>query len=239
MAANRRVRKTERTSLETMGAQERVAWAVEKFGPRLIMTTSFGAQSAVMLHLVTRVKPDIPVVFIDTGYLFPETYRFAEDLCNRLSLNMCCFQPEMSAARQEALFGKQWDQGADGLKEYSRRNKVEPMNRALRKLRARAWMSGVRRQQASTRAERPAIERQNRIWKLYPIIDWTNRDVHRYLSDHDLPYHPLWHEGYASIGDWHSTRPLEPGMLEEETRFGGMQRECGLHVDSGDTRMVL
>lgn len=239
MGTNRRVRKVERRSLEEQSAHARVQWAVEKFGERLVMTTSFGAQSAVMLHLATRVYPEIPVIFIDTGYLFPETYRFAEELRDRLSLNLCCFQPEMSAARQEALYGKLWDKGTDGLHEYSRRNKVEPMDRALRKLRARAWMSGVRRQQATSRAQRTAIERQNRIWKLYPIIDWTNRDVHRYLQEHDLPYHPLWHQGYASIGDWHSTRPLEPGMLEEETRFGGLQRECGLHVNTGDAGMVL
>ncbi len=235
----RRVRKSEVTAFESLSPEQRIQWAADKFGSRLVMSSSFGAQSAVLLHMATRAVPDIPVIFIDTGYLFPETYRFAEDLRARLNLNLHCFQPTMTAARQEALFGKQWMQGNEGLQRYGRMNKVEPMSRALRGFRARAWISGVRRQQARSRAERPGAERQNRIWKLYPIIDWTNREIHRYLKEHDLPYHPLWYQGYPSIGDTHSSRPLEPGMLEEETRFGGKQRECGLHVNTGDKELVL
>lgn len=237
--STRRVRKAEVAGFEGLSAEQRIRWAADKFGSRLVMSSSFGAQSAVLLHMVTRVIPDIPVIFIDTGYLFPETYRFAEDLRTRLNLNLHCFQPAMTAARQEALFGKQWMQGNEGLARYGRMNKVEPMSRALRGFRARAWISGVRRQQARSRADRPGAERQNRVWKLYPIVDWTNRDIHHYLKQHELPYHPLWYQGYPSIGDTHSTRPLEPGMVEEETRFGGKQRECGLHVNTGDKELVL
>ena len=219
--------------LESASAVDRVRWAREQFGNGLVLTTSFGIQSAVMLHLVTRVVPDIPVVFIDTGYLFPETYRFAHDLVRRLKLNLKKYRADMSAAEQEALFGRLWEQGPNALSRYNFMNKVEPMERAVRELGATAWLAGLRREQASSRQNLRVVQGQNRTTKVYPILDWTNRDVHLYLKKNDLPYHPLWDEGYVSIGDWHSTTKLEPGMTEEQTRFGGVKRECGLHEKSG------
>ena len=219
--------------LEVVSAQERVKWAVEEFADGLVLTTSFGIQSAVMLHLVTRIVPGIPVIFIDTGYLFPETYRFARELTEKLSLNLKTYVPAQTAARQEALHGRQWEQGIEGLKRYNHINKVEPMDRAVRELRATAWLAGLRRSQASTREALPVVQRQNKITKIHPIIDWDNRTIHRYLTEHGLDYHPLWEEGYVSVGDWHSTSKLEAGMTEEQTRFGGLKRECGLHENSG------
>lgn len=219
--------------LEGASAEERVRWAAETFGDELIMTTSFGTHSAVMLHLVTSVVPDIPVVFIDTGYLFPETYRFAAELTERLNLNIKKYQAKISAAEQEALYGKLWENGEEGLKKYGLINKVEPMDRAVRELGAKAWLAGLRRSQGATRSERPAVQVQNKMTKVYPIIDWDNRKMHQYLTANDLPYHPLWDEGYVSLGDWHSTSKLMPGMTEADTRFGGVKRECGLHELSG------
>lgn len=226
---------TEKIDLEKLTAKERILWASERFGEDLIMTTSFGTHSAVMLHLVTSVLPDIPVVFIDTGYLFPETYRFAAELKDRLNLNLKKYRAQASAAEQEALFGKLWENGEEGLKRYNLMNKVEPMDRAVRELGAKAWLAGLRRSQGSSRSERPIAERQNLMTKIYPILDWDNRQMHQYLTEHDLPYHPLWDEGYVSLGDWHSTSKLMPGMTEEETRFGGLKRECGLHESSGQS----
>ena len=219
--------------LEAAAAVDRVRWARREFGDNLVLSTSFGVQSAVMLHLVTQQLPDIPVVFIDTGYLFPETYRFADELARRLKLNLKTYVPAETAARQEAVYGKLWEQGAKGLERYNRINKIEPMNRAVGELGADAWLSGLRRSQSSTRADRPVAEKQNRIWKVYPIIDWSDRDIHRYLTQNSLPYHPLWDEGYVSVGDWHSSRKLGPDMRPEDTRFGGVKRECGLHEVSG------
>lgn len=220
-------------SLENATAEDRVRWAAECFGDRLVMTTSFGIQSAVMLHLVTRIVPEIPVIFIDTGYLFPETYRFADGLARQLALNLKVYNPAMTAARQEALYGKEWERGVEGLKRYNFINKVEPMERAVRELGANAWLTGLRRSQASTRRELKVVHNQNKVAKVHPIIDWDNRRVHRYLTDNALPYHPFWEQGYASVGDWHSTSKLLAGMTEEETRFGGLKRECGLHENSG------
>lgn len=215
--------------LEQADAEARVAWALQSFGRQVILSSSFGAQSAVMLHMVTRQRPDIPVVLIDTGYLFPETYRFVDELTERLSLNLKVYRSGLTPAWQEARFGKLWEQGLHGLERYNRINKIEPMQRALEDLDAHAWLTGLRRQQARSRRSLPAVVLQNGRVKVHPIIDWTDRQVYEYLTAHDLPYHPLWHEGYVSIGDVHTTLPLLEGMDEEETRFFGLRRECGLH----------
>ena len=215
--------------LEAASAIDRVRWAHEQYGNKLVLSTSFGIQSAVMLHLVTTVIPDIPVIFVDTGYLFPETYKFAAELTERLKLNLKTYLPRQSAAQQEAIHGKLWEQGLEGLGQYNRINKVEPMNRAVQELGATAWLSGLRRHQSSARQKRTVAEQQNKIMKVYPIIDWNERDIYNYLTENNLPYHPLWDDGYVSMGDWHSTSKLGEGMSAEETRFGGLKRECGLH----------
>ena len=215
--------------LETVSAEERVAFALEKSKPHVVLSSSFGAQAAVCLHLVTQQWPEIPVVLLDTHYLFPETYRFIDEMTERLRLNLHVYQSPLSAAWQEARFGKLWERGADGIAAYNHRNKVEPMQRALKDLEAEMWITGLRRQQSSTRENLPVLTEQDGILKIYPIIDWTDRGVFNYLQKHDLPYHPLWAQGYVSIGDVHTTRPLSDGMTEEETRFFGLGRECGLH----------
>ncbi|MDN3517476.1 phosphoadenylyl-sulfate reductase [Aquisalimonas lutea] len=215
--------------LDRASAEDRVRWGLEQFGQRIVLSSSFGAQAAVSLHMVTRQRPDIPVILVDTGYLFPETYRFVDELTERLGLNLRVYRAELSPAWQEARYGKLWEQGLDGLEQYNRMNKVEPMQRALRELRADAWFAGLRRQQATTREQLDPVVEQNGRYKVHPLIDWTDRDIYRYLTAHDLPYHPLWHQGYVSIGDVHTTRRLDDGMTEEETRFFGLKRECGLH----------
>jgi phosphoadenosine phosphosulfate reductase len=195
-------------SLEEQSASARIQWANEQFSNGLVMSTSFGVQSAVMLHLVTQQLPTIPVIFIDTGYLFPETYRFAEELTERLSLNIQVYKASMSPQEQEANYGKLWEQGLEGLERYNKINKVEPMNRAITELNATAWISGLRRSQAKSRNDLPVISKQNKITKIYPIIDWDDQTIYHYLSENNLPYHPLWEKGYVSVGDWHSTSPL-------------------------------
>jgi len=212
-----------------MSAEDRVAWALENLPGQHIVSSSFGAQSAVMLHLLTRQMPDIPVVLVDTGYLFPETYRFIDELTDRLALNLKVYGPSTSAAWQEARDGERWNQGGEGLLAYNRDNKVEPMERALTELGVGTWFAGLRRSQSSSRVDTPFVEVSGERRKVHPIADWTEKDVHRYLRAHQLPYHPLWEKGYVSIGDVHTTRPMTDVSSPEETRFFGIKRECGLH----------
>ncbi len=237
---------THHTSLESINAalakvtaEERIRHILSDHPGTTVLSTSFGIQSAVLVHMVSRINREIPIIFVDTGYLFPETYRFADRLTRELDLNLHVYNPTFTAARQEALYGKRWEQGETALAAYNRLNKVEPMNRALRDLGATAWISGLRRSQSSTREKRTFAEQQNRILKLYPILDWSDRDIYRYLTENNLPYHPLWDQGYVSVGDVHSTSRLADGMRPEDTRFGGLKRECGLHELSGDADFVI
>lgn len=213
----------------------RVEWALEHLPARHVLSSSFGAQAAVSLHLVTSIAPSMPVVLIDTGYLFPETYRFVDALTARLHLNLQVFRAAVSPAWQEARLGQRWLQGRAGLDSYNQENKVEPMRRALKELDVATWFAGLRRQQSESRSEIPFLAWAGGRWKVHPIADWSDRDVHRYLKKHDLPYHPLWEKGYVSIGDHHSTKPIHEVSALEQTRFFGLQRECGIHqIDLAD-----
>ncbi|MDZ7643840.1 MAG: phosphoadenylyl-sulfate reductase [Woeseiaceae bacterium] len=215
--------------LADMPAAQRVRWALDSLPGRAVLSSSFGAQAAVMLHLVTREQPDIPIVLVDTGYLFPETYRFADELTSKLNLDLRVYRAPLSPAWQEARYGRRWEQGSDGLAAYNDMVKVAPMKQALQELDASTWFTGLRRSQANSRSNVPLVSWAGDRWKVHPIADWTDRDVHRYLERHDLPYHPLWQQGYVSIGDRHTTRPIHEVSSSEETRFFGLQRECGLH----------
>lgn len=215
--------------LERMQAPERIQWALDYLPLQPILSSSFGAQSAVMLHLLGRSGSHVPVVLIDTGYLFQETYRFIDQLQERLGFDLKIFRPSISPAWQEVRYGKLWEAGAEGIRRYNMLNKVEPMEQALAGLAAGSWFSGLRRSQSDTRREIKVLQLHGRTIKVHPIADWSNRDVHRYLKRHELPYHPLWDKGFVSIGDSHSSRPLDDGMAEQDTRFFGLLRECGLH----------
>ena len=223
------------SQFENLNAADRTAWALENLPVTAVLSSSFGIQSAVMLHMLVSQKPDIPVILTDTGYLFPETYQFIDQLTERLNLNLKVYRSELSPAWQETKYGKLWEKGTAGIKEYNRINKIEPMARAFNEIGAGTWFSGLRRSQSKSRNDKPFVEYyhidglNNPAIKVYPILDWSNRDVHRYLEENNLPYHPLWEQGYTSVGDTHTTRKWEPGMSEEETRFFGLTRECGLH----------
>lgn len=215
--------------LEQLSAIERVTWALEHLPKAYVLSSSFGIQAAVCLHLITRQYPEIPVILTDTGYLFPETYQFIDTLTLQLQLNLKVYRAEISSSWQEARYGKLWLEGIDGIERYNQINKVEPMERALKALQAQTWFAGLRRQQAKSREHLPVLSIAKGIFKFLPIVDWDNKQIYQYLKDNDLPYHPLWEQGYLSVGDTHTTRKWEDGMSEEETRFFGLKRECGLH----------
>jgi phosphoadenosine phosphosulfate reductase len=217
--------------LSPLRAGDRLRLLREKFDGNLVASTSFGLQSAVMLHLLHQHAPDVPVVFIDTGFHFPETYQYAERLMEMLKLDMRVYQPTVSAARMQALWGDLWAQGKEGADRYALLTKIEPMNRALTELGSDVWISGLRRSHSQTRASRSLAERQKKTLKVYPILDWADIQVDIYMREHSLPPHPLADQGYVTMGDWHSTRPATKEEAEA-SRFNGEKYECGLHLDS-------
>ncbi|BCU78858.1 phosphoadenylyl-sulfate reductase [Luteolibacter sp. LG18] len=220
--------------LAALKAGDRLKLLHERFGSRLVATTSFGIQAVVMLHLIHENAPEIPVVFIDTGYLFPETYQYIDEVTKRFpKLDLRVYQPTLTAARMEALYGKLWEQGKEGNDRYGIITKVEPMDRALKEIGGDVWISGVRRSQSSSRANRSFAEQQKKTLKVYPILDWADAQVNIYMNQHALPPHPLAEQGYVTMGDWHSTSPVVEGQDAESTRFNGEKYECGLHLDSG------
>jgi phosphoadenosine phosphosulfate reductase len=218
--------------LADVSATNLVQWAADTFAEGLVMSTSFGIQSAVMLHLVTQVIPEIPVIWIDTGYLPAETYLFADKLTQQLNLNLKVYQSAMSPARMEALQGRLWEaETVEALNRYDYIRKVEPMQRALAELGATAWLAGLRADQTQHRQTLRRVDQQSERYKIYPILNWNARDIYKYLTAHDLPYHPYFDLGYTSVGDWHSSRPITANdQHERDTRFRGMKQECGLHL---------
>ena len=217
--------------LEERKAGERIQYLYETYGDRVVASTSFGLQAAVMLHLISEYAPKIPVIFVDTGYLFPETYHYVEQVKELLKVDLRVYTPTMTAAQQEALYGKLWEQGEEGNTKYGYLNKIEPMNRGLKEIGGDIWLSGLRRGQSSSRAHRDFAEEQGDKIKAYPILDWADAQISSYFYKNKLPKHPLEEQGYVTMGDWHSTVPLGDGMTAEDTRFGGNKYECGLHIN--------
>jgi phosphoadenosine phosphosulfate reductase len=213
-------------------AIDMIKWAVETFGDGIAMTTSFGIHSAVTLHMVTQILPNIPIIWIDTGYLPATTYVFAEDLTQRLNLNLKVYQSPISPARMEALYGRLWAQeDVESFNRYDQIRKVEPMQRALQELGVTAWIAGLRSAQTDHRKTLEHVGLQGSVYKILPILDWSSKAVYDYLIANDLPYHPLFDEGYVTVGDWHSSRPLMASDDDErDTRFNGLKQECGIHL---------
>lgn len=228
-------------TLKDADANTVLAWAASA-GP-VAMISSFGAQAAVLLHMANRMSPGLPVVAIDTGFLPPETYRYMEELKERLDLNLIVVNnSEWSAARIEAIHGKLWEKDDEqSHKLYGSLTKTTPLAAALDAIEPRPliMLSGVRGTQTAARAKMPRVSRQGggRL-KVLPLLRMSDEEVHEHYLEHDLPFHPLVAEGYVTIGDWHSSRALKPGETAEDarkTRFGGKFEECGLHVDTPET----
>ncbi|MFD2257491.1 phosphoadenylyl-sulfate reductase [Luteolibacter algae] len=218
--------------LAGLRAGERLELLYERLGSRLVASTSFGLQAAVMLKLLHDHAPKVPVISIDTGFLFPETYRYAEKLMEMFPLDYRIYHPKISAARMQALWGNLWEEGPEGAEKYGIITKVEPMNRAISEIGGDVWISGLRRAQSETRQDRPFAEQQKKTLKVYPILDWADAQVDIFYHQGEIPHHPLAAQGYVTMGDWHSTRPSLDGT-GNGTRFDGQKYECGLHEASG------
>ncbi len=211
-------------------AERIIRWAVDAFAPRLAVSSSFGAESACLLHLASRAWPEIPVLFVNTGFLFPETLRFRDELVERLKLNVQESKPLVPTEQFLAERGELYKTDPDACCAV---NKVEPMDRAIAGY--DAWLSGIRRDQSPTRASTPIVARlDSGLYKVSPIAAWSTRQVHEYLKRHELPYHPLFEQGYLSIGCTHCTRRVAPGQDPRSGRWSGFEKtECGLHTQVG------
>lgn len=214
---------------ETRSPEDLVRWAHQEFSPDLAMSTSFGAESAVLLHLVTQVHPSIPVLFTNTGFHFKETLEHRDYLVKRLKLNLRELKPEIPTEEFLAKNGKLYERDPDACCAV---NKIAPFEKALKDY--KAWITGIRRNQADTRKASLFVESyRDRMVKVNPLLNWTSKMLWDYAKKHDLPYHPLWEQGYLSIGcsPENCTRRVKPGEDPRSGRWAGTGKvECGIHT---------
>ena len=229
--------KEAREKLKNLSAEERLEWGVKQFGPKFVITTSFGIQSAVllnMLHLLGERKP-IQVIWVDTGYLPPETYTYAKQLTDKFELNLQVVQSSMSPARMEALHGQLWGTGSiKDLEKYHLIRKVEPLEKALNNFSVQCWASGVRGGQTNHRSSMTVLDPVRDRLSLRPILEWSKKDIFYYMQKYHLPQHPLFEQGYSTVGDLHSSGPDSADGTGRSTRFGGLKEECGIHLPQND-----
>ena len=209
--------------LESAHPEEIVAWTVATFPGKTALTLSFGGGGVALAHMVSRIDRTVPVIFIDTGMHFPETYAFKQEFTERYGLDLVEVRP---AADPGPLYRTDPDR-------CCRIRKVEPIEPVMAGF--DAWISGLRRDQSPSRAALEPVERHDvdghPIIKVFPLARWSREDVLRYIRDHDIPSHPLLDRGYTSIGCWPCTRPTRPGESERAGRWSGTGKvECGLHT---------
>jgi phosphoadenosine phosphosulfate reductase len=218
----------ESARLEGASPEERLAFAVERWGEKLLFTSSFGAGSGVLLHMWSRVAAHLPVVVIDTGFLFDETLAYRDRLARELGLRIEVARPEQ--ARDDFL----WEHGADIQARdpdfCCARNKVAPLQPYV--ARSLAWVSGLRRDQSKTREHVPILQPTNDgPVKVHPLATMTAAEAQAYMERHAIPEHPLKPRRYLSIGCWPCTRPVADGEDERAGRWAGQAKtECGLHT---------
>lgn len=194
------------------------------------VTSSFQAEDVVVLHLATRVLPEIPVLFLDTGYHFAETYEYRDRIAREWNLNLENLLPRLTVAEQESQFGILNQSAPDkccGMR------KVEPLFAGLERF--SIWLTGLRREQSKTRADLKTLDEftlptGKRLQKVSPLADWTTRDVWQYAEQHGIPLLPLYDKGYSSIGCEPCTSlPLDPND-PRSGRWSGRKTECGIHI---------
>lgn len=223
------------TMFEASDPSRIVDWAAAQFGPELVMTSSFGAESALLLHMATRAMPGIRVIMIDTGYLFPETWQHLEDLRRRLELNIWTYRTRNDPIAWLHHAGEEnpnWRKDVDAC---CAANKNEPMERAMKDLAPKAWLRGIRRNQAETRKSAQFIEWSDRYncHAVSPLLNWTSREIYGYMKKHDLPFHPLYEKGYLSIGcnPLSCTRAVGAGEDPRSGRWSEAGKvECGINL---------
>ncbi|TDD85483.1 phosphoadenylyl-sulfate reductase [Actinomadura darangshiensis] len=214
-------------ALEGAPTLEVIRWAAATFGERICLTSSMS--DAALIHLVSKVKPGIDVLFVDTGYHFAETVGTRDAVEAVYPVNVINVTPSRTVEEQETALGPRLHGRNPDLCCHLR--KVEPLGRALEGY--MAWFSGIRRDETASRRDRRVVEwdRKRGMVKVNPILDWTQDDMHNYIEDNGVIVNPLHYDGYPSIGCEPCTRPVAPGEDPRSGRWAGMGKtECGIHL---------
>lgn len=217
----------ENARLERLSPEDRLTYAIERFGEDTLFTSSFGAQSVVLLHLWSKVARHLPVVFLDTGFHFPETLRYRDEMVARLGLTLRVLTPDVTHVDFVARYGSEIQTRDPDF--CCGVNKVVPL--APLRDKARAWVSGLRRDQGQTRANVAILEEEGHLVRVHPIANLTRNDVKDYVSKHGLREHPLASRRYLSIGCAPCTRAVGDSEHERVGRWAfSVKTECGLHA---------
>jgi phosphoadenosine phosphosulfate reductase len=214
--------------LEAEPPQAALEWGLRTFGRHLAVACSFGAEDVALVDMAVKIDPEVRVFYLDTDVLFPETYDTIGRVAARYGIRPERIRPALTLAEQAAAYGDSlWATNPD---QCCAMRKVEPLQRTLATL--GAWVTGVRRDQAPTRADTPVVQWDARfgLVKINPLVRWTWADVWTYIHTHDVPYNELHDQNYPSIGCTHCTRPVHPGEDPRAGRWAGFNKtECGLH----------
>lgn len=216
-------------SLEGQGPEATLTWAFANFGQdQIALACSFGAEDVALVDMVAKLRPGARVFYLDTNVLFPETYALIEQVKAKYDVSLEQFLPLLTLEEQAAQKGDAlWTNDPDGCCGI---RKVEPLGRALGTM--TAWITGIRREQAPTRANAKMVEWDAKfgLVKLNPLAAWKEKDVWEYIMANGVPYNPLHDQGYPSIGCTHCTRQVKPGEDPRAGRWSGFAKtECGLH----------
>jgi phosphoadenosine phosphosulfate reductase len=202
-------------------------WAIENNAGRVALSSSFGGQSAALIHMAIQIDPKIPILLLDTGFLFKETYAFVDELAKKWSLNLRTFK---ATSAQIAQTKKNLETRRDITGECCDDSKVDLMQRSLAGL--TCWIAGLRRSQGATRKDIKIVEEyQSGLIKAHPLANWSGKQLYAYMKEHALPFHPLWDKGYTSIGCGPCTRLPLSAEDERSGRWAGLEKkECGIHT---------
>jgi phosphoadenosine phosphosulfate reductase len=214
---------------ENRTLDELLTWSLAVFGDQLIQVSSFGPAGMVILDHLARLRPGCRVVTIDTGFLFPETYELWETVQRRYPIQLDIHRPNLTPALQSRAYQPQLWQTNPDLCCHLR--KIVPLAKALQG--ASAWLTGLRRDQASTRHHLPLVmwDTKYELVKINPLAHWTRQQVWGYIVKHNIPYNSLHDQGYASLGCTHCTRPTTNATDERSGRWQGLAKtECGIHI---------
>jgi phosphoadenosine phosphosulfate reductase len=217
--------------LEGAGPFEVLRWAVDRFHPRLLMATAFGAEGCCILHMLADIQPAVRVINLETGYQFPETLELRERIKARYGIEVEYIYPEQTVAEYEAEHGGPLYELRPDQCCHDR--KVLPLRRAVRLIDPLAWISAIRKDQTADRAKADLIQWDPKfnLVKVNPLLNWTKKEVWAFVVRHDVPYNPLHDRGYPSIGCWPCTRAVGPGEDDRAGRWAGkVKKECGLHM---------